>query len=107
MEPSLQHLIDRLDRLTDEFQELREGVQKALRIADEDPEMALIRARKVLEYVVRDVFERRLKEPPGTRPLENLIARLVKEGRFPVRLEAFTETIRKLGNVGAHNFGEQ
>ncbi len=45
--------------------------------------MALTRARKVLEYVVRDVFEHRIKEPPGTRPLENLLDRLVKERPFP------------------------
>lgn len=62
--------------------------------------MALIRSRKVLEYVVRDVFQRRVQEPPGTRPLESLIQRLVKDGYLPPRLEAYTETIRKLGNVG-------
>ena len=107
MEPALQSLIDRLDRLSDGFQELREGVQKAVRIADPDPEMALIRARKVLEYVVRDVFERRVKEPPGTRPLEGLIQRLVKDGHLPPRLAAYTETIRELGNVGAHRFGQK
>jgi hypothetical protein len=69
--------------------------------------MALTRARKVLEYVVRDVFERRVKEPPGTRPLENLLQRLVKEGFFPERLDAYANTVRKLGNVGTHNFGER
>ena len=50
--------------------------------------MALTRARKVLEYVIRDVYERRIKEPPGTRPLENLLQRLVKDGHFPDRLDA-------------------
>ena len=100
MEPSLQILIDCLNQLSDQFQELREGVLRAVHIADEDPEMALIRARKVLEYLVRDVFVRRVGEPPGTRPLENLIQRLVKDRHFPPRLEAYTETIRKLGNVG-------
>ena len=100
MEQSLKDLIDRLNQLSDQFQELREGVLRAVHIADEDPEMALIRARKVLEYLVRDVFVRRVGEPPGTRPLENLIQRLVKDGHFPPRLEAYTETIRKLGNVG-------
>src|SRR3954452_17049353 len=106
MEPSLQDLIDRLDRLSGEFQELREGVRKAVLVADLDPDMALTRSRKVLEYVVRDVFERRIKEPPGTRPLENLLQRLVKEGFFPDRLDAYANTVRKLGNVGTHNFGE-
>jgi hypothetical protein len=69
--------------------------------------MALTRARKVLEYVIRDVYERRIKEPPGTRPLENLLQRLVKDGHFPDRLDAYANTIRKLGNVGTHTFGEK
>src|SRR5262249_52548861 len=90
-----------------QFRELREGVLRAIRIADEDPEMALTRARKVLEYVIREVYERRIKEPPGTRPLENLLQRLVKDGYFPDRLDAYANTIRKLGNVGTHTFGEK
>jgi formylglycine-generating enzyme required for sulfatase activity len=107
MDPSLQHLIECVNQLSDQFQELRQGVLRAVHIADADPEMALIRARKVLEYLVRDVFVRRVQEPPGTRPLENLIQRLVKDGHFPPRLEAYADTIRKLGNVGAHRFGER
>jgi hypothetical protein len=107
MDPSLQALLARLDRLTDEFRELREGVQKAVRVADLDPEMALTRARKVLEYVIRDVYEQRIKEPPGTRPLENLLQRIVKDGYFPDRLDAYASAVRKLGNVGVHSFGEK
>jgi hypothetical protein len=106
MEPQLQELLKRGDRLSDQLADLRDGIRKAIRVADDDPEMALIRARKVLEYVVRDVFERRIGEPPGTRPLEDLVQRLVKDGHLPARHEAYTETIRKLGNVGAHRFGE-
>jgi hypothetical protein len=95
-----------LEQLSDEFRDLRDGVRKAIRIADEDPEMALTRARKVLEYVVRDVYERRIQEPPGTRPLENLLQRLVKDGFFPRRLDAYAGAIRNLGNVGTHTFDE-
>src|SRR4051794_38784602 len=107
MDPALQHLIDRLNQLSEQFEELRQGVRKAIDVATVDPEMALIRSRKVLEYVVRDVFVRRVGEPPGTRPLEGLIQRLVKDGHFPPRPEAYTESIRKLGNVGAHHFGQR
>ncbi len=107
MDTSLQDLTDCLNQLSEQFEELREGVRKAIDGAMVDPEMALIRSRKVLEYVIRDVFVRRVGEPPGTRPLEGLIQRLVKDGHFPPRLEAYTETIRKLGNVGAHHFGQR
>jgi hypothetical protein len=106
MDPQLQELLDLLERLSDQFAELRDGILKAVRGADNDPEMALTRARKMLEFVIRDVFERRIGEPPGTRPLENLVQRLAKDGHIPARVEAYTETIRKLGNVGAHRFGE-
>ena len=107
MDPLFQDLIDRLNNLSDQFVELREGVRKAVLVADLDPEMSLTRARKVLEYVVRDVFERGVQEPPGTRPLENLLQRLVKDGFFPERLDAYANTVRKLGNVGTHNFNER
>jgi formylglycine-generating enzyme required for sulfatase activity len=106
MDAALNGLADHLSQLSDQFRELREGVRKAVRIADEDPEMALTRARKVLEYVVRDVFERRLNAPPGTRPLEELLQRLGKAGYFPARLDGYAATVRILGNVGTHRFGE-
>jgi hypothetical protein len=102
MDPSLQSL---LDRLSGEFLEVREGVRKAIQVADIDPEMALTRSRKVLEYVLREVFERRIKEPPGTRPLDNLIQRL-KDGYLPALVAAHANTVRELGNVGTHRFGE-
>jgi hypothetical protein len=65
MDPALQSLVNRLEPLSERFRELREGVQKALRIANLDPEMALTRARKVLDYVIRDVYERRIHEAIG------------------------------------------
>jgi formylglycine-generating enzyme required for sulfatase activity len=106
MDPSLQPLLGRLNQLPDQFRDIRDGVQKAIRIADEDPEMALTRSRKVLELVVREVYERRINEPAGTRPLENLLQRLVKDGHLPTRLDAHANSVRLLGNVGTHGFGQ-
>src|SRR5262249_26926579 len=70
-------------------------------------EQTLTRSRKVLEFVVRDVYHRRCNEPPGTRPLENLLQTMVRAGYFPSRLEAYATSIRMLGNVGTHKFGEK
>jgi hypothetical protein len=106
MQPSLESVLTLLDRIAEDFRDLRESVRKAVQIAEVDPEMALTRARKVLEYIVRDVYEKRCEEPPGTRPLENLLQRLVKDGHWPARLEAYASAIRLLGNVGTHRFGE-
>jgi serine/threonine protein kinase/formylglycine-generating enzyme required for sulfatase activity/HEPN domain-containing protein len=107
IDQSLQALVGLLEHLSEQYRELRDGVQKAIQVAEVDPEMALTRSRKVLEYLIRDVYERRIQEPPGTRPLENLLQRLVKDGYFPDRLDAYANTIRKLGNVGTHGFGEK
>jgi hypothetical protein len=59
----------------------------------------------VLEYVVREVYERRVAEPAGTRPLENLIQRLQKDEHLPERVVAYVSAVRILGNAGAHGFG--
>lgn len=96
-------LLQRLERVAGQ---LRGDIRRAVSIADDDPEMALVRARKVLEYVVRDLYQRHFKEPPGTRPLENLLQRLVKEEFFPIRLDAYANTVRKLGNVDTHSFDQ-
>jgi hypothetical protein len=45
---------------------------------------------------VRDVYERRYHEPPGARPLEKLIHRIVTDGHLPVGLNASATTICKL-----------
>ena len=104
MDQSFQPLLARLDLLAAGFKDIHEGVHKAVLVASLDPEMALTRSRKVLELIVREVYERRCQEPPGTRPLENLIQRLVKDGHLPTRLEAYANTVRMLGNVGTHRF---
>jgi formylglycine-generating enzyme required for sulfatase activity/energy-coupling factor transporter ATP-binding protein EcfA2 len=102
MDPSLLDLIDRLNELPEQFEELRQAVRKAIRLADDDPEMALTRVRKVLDYVVRDAYRRLVNEPPGTRPLQTLIQRLVKDGHLPLHLEPYVTSIRELGNAGTH-----
>ena len=106
-ESDLRPLLRRLEHLPPGFRDIRDGVRRAIRIAGEDPEMALTRSRKVLELVVREVYERRLNEPAGTRPLENLLQRLVKDGFLPARLDAYANGVRLLGNVGTHRFGER
>ncbi len=108
MDPTLLPLLNRLDSLSEEFRELREGVHKAIQVAGNLtrrwPSPAHARCWR---YVVRDVYERRVKEPAGSRPLENLLQRLVKDKFLPGRLDAYANAIRQLGNVGTHSFGEK
>jgi hypothetical protein len=107
MDASFQDVLQRLDQLPGHVPELPRGIRQAMRIAGDDPEMALTRMRKVLEYIIRHIFECHMGEPAGTRPLENLQQRLVREGHFPKRLEPYADLVRGLGNVGTHSFTEQ
>jgi formylglycine-generating enzyme required for sulfatase activity len=102
MDDPFRDLLVRLDHLPDQFDGLRRVIRKAIDLADTDPEMALARVRKVLEYLVQDAHQRLVKEPPGTRPLENLLERLVKDGHLPTHLTPYTTFIRELGNAGTH-----
>src|SRR5262245_57968813 len=86
--------------------EVRAGLPLAAEVAELDPEMALTRVRKLLEVVVREAYERHVPEPAGTRPLENLLQRLAKDGHLPTRVAAYANSIRALGNAGTHALGE-
>lgn len=99
-------LIDRFPDSGPSYAELREGMVRLTETTTADPEAALVRLRKTLEFVVHSAYERQFHEPPGTRPLENLLQRLSREGCLPRRLTAFANLVRDLGNVGAHLFGE-
>ena len=105
MRQEFDNLLAQLQRVSEGIRELGDGIRQVAAIASNDPEMALIRTRKVLEYVVRDVYTRHLGKPPGTQPLESLL-QLAKEGFFPLRLKAYANVVKDLGNVGAHSFGE-
>jgi hypothetical protein len=60
VDPRLRLLLKKLDRADGQFRHLREGIQKAVYIAQRDPEMALTRAPKVLEAVMRESAGSRL-----------------------------------------------
>jgi hypothetical protein len=108
MDPTLVELLQRLDQVTSQCEELRADVHKAIVVAEVDPEMSLTRARKVLEFVIRRVWQRSIPdEEAGTRPLENLLQRLVKDGHLPRRVVPYANAVRELGNVGTHAFDER
>jgi hypothetical protein len=102
MEERFHDLLHRLDLFPARCRELGNGIRLAVAIAELDPEMALTRARKVLDHLVRQVYGYRVGEPAGSRPLENLLQRLVKDGHLPRRLAAYANAVRELGNIGTH-----
>ena len=101
-----ERLIRGLEKLLVNKRELTEGAGKAIRLANEDPEMALIRARKVLERVIRDVYEWRINEPPGNRSLEKLAERLDEDGYLPDQFDVLA-LVHKFDNIGSKSLGER
>ncbi len=108
-DPDVQTLRARVERLTAQFAPLRTAVDEAIAYAEEKPAWALISVRKVLEHVVRDVFERRIqtkKASGAPPPLENVLQQLGKAGFFPGNLEANADYIKTKGNRGAHDLDQ-
>src|SRR5438876_11057474 len=107
MAADFRDILARLEQISSLASDLADSVRQAAQVAAIDPEMALTRARKGLEIVVRAVYERRVGTPAGTQPLEGLLQRLVKDGHLPRRIAAYANAVRELGNVGTHVVGER
>ncbi|MFO0953795.1 MAG: DUF4145 domain-containing protein [Isosphaeraceae bacterium] len=105
MDPVLQELQRRSRAIPPAFAPLAEGVRRAITLAEQDADAALVRCRRELERVVRPAFERRVGEPAGNRPLNEMVQRLVKDGHMPRRVAAYANVVRELGNIGAHETG--
>jgi uncharacterized protein (TIGR03067 family) len=112
MDPAVRELVNRLDdrlgHLSSQMEELHESVRQVVVVAEADPEMALTKARKVLESVLRRVWEHFIpNEPIGTRPLEEILQRLQKNGYLPRKQAAYAVAVKELGNVGTHVHDEK
>ncbi len=93
----------RLDRLSKEFDDIKQSLAQLKRIAKPDPAMALVRARRVLEYVIRDLWQRHVPdEVAGTRSLATLIDRLAKDNVLDEYMKAHANRVKELGNAAAH-----
>ena len=86
--------------------EISDGVKKAITLSSIDPDMALGRARKVLDFIISDLYKRQFGRSPGTQPLENSVQQLAKAGKLPRTMVAYANSVRELGNVGIHGSGE-
>ena len=107
MSGTFQELLTEAQRAASGTPELFDALAPLPALLENDPEAGLMRVRKLLEFVVRDVYGRRYSEPAGTRPMENLTQRLAKDGYLTKKLAASANLIRELGNVGVHGFGEK
>ena len=103
---SLRELLGRLDRLSVHLGGLGDDMRAAIEDAERDSVASSIRARRVLDHVIRHLFEQSEKAPAGTRPMEELLTRIVKAGHFPDELAGFAYAVKGLGNPVAHVVGK-
>jgi hypothetical protein len=83
------------------------GVDKALELVAIDPEMALAKARKVLESIIEDLYSRCLQQPVGNRDFRNQVNALQQKKHLPPSLGAKANYVRDYGNFGAHPTEEE
>jgi len=70
-----------------------------------DVEMAVVRSRRALDSIVRNV-SRLEGSQPGTKPLENIISDLQKSGALPAVLSGHCRILKDLGNLAAHGIDD-
>jgi hypothetical protein len=75
----------------------------SLHVFNQDPKMALVKNRVIVEQIAKILFERELRKPSGTRMLGDLITQIVKDSdHVPSNIIALMRVVEFLGNVGSH-----
>jgi formylglycine-generating enzyme required for sulfatase activity len=99
-EPLFRELIAPFDQFPDDFGALKQEVRAILIAAT--PFHALLQIRRVLEWVMWDVYSRRFAEPPNQMNLNTMIDQLQKFDQIPKLILPKITYVRTLGNVGGH-----
>lgn len=93
----------RAEQLPPSLETAKYSVEKAIQIATVDREMALVRARKTLEGVLRVIWKSAFpSEEVGTRMLDTLLIRLKKEGHIPDKVFALGTSVKTFGDFAGH-----
>ncbi len=97
----LDELIDRFGRLNALGLPLVDELQKLKKILPHDFEMAIVRGRRIVDLIVRALYSKRIS-PSGTRPLEQLLPDLEKQGIMPREVVAHIVSLKAVANLCAH-----
>jgi hypothetical protein len=80
-----------------------EEFRKALHIHRADPLFALVKARQILEEIIKRVYQEQ-KATRQVKPLFNMIEELIQAGTvFPRPIASYLHTVRVLGNLVVHS----
>lgn len=80
---------------------LAEDLRRFELLSSVDSEMALVRARRALDVMLRSTCRAEDIEP-GTRPLDELLTQLRRAGVLPRVVESHCRVIKDFGNLAAH-----
>jgi TolB-like protein len=96
--------INDLEKLYDSFKgsypKLDRELEKLIKTDDEN--MVLVYARRSLEVIITDLFERELKRSRGTEPLKGIIDKLNREGKVPENIITSMQSLNSMSTFGAH-----
>ena len=76
-------------------------LHKFEQISSVDPEMALVRARRVVDLISRSLCAAH-GMPAGTKPLDQLLGDLSRARLIPALIDKHCRVIKEFGNVAAH-----
>lgn len=96
---------DKIDDLEKKVDYLTKLILKAYTYASDDPEIALMQARKSAEAMMRNIFEAEIGTP-GKIMLDELIKKLVQQKIIPHKISIPLGTIQVYGNYGSHDQSE-
>ena len=76
-------------------------LSKINQIVSIDPEMGLVRIRRVIDLILRNVADHN-NIPSGTKPLEQVLVELTKNSAIPDLVQKHCRVIKEFGNLAAH-----
>lgn len=75
------------------------------KIAQLDSEMAIVRARRVIDLIIRNIATI-YGNIPGTKPLDQLINELNRTNEIPQIIQKHCRVVKDFGNIAAHGIEE-
>lgn len=92
----------RLEILEKELQRIKTLYERTLGYRENDPETAMMHARKAAEAICRQLFVSEINANPGNLMLDGLIEKLTAAGVLPKNIALPLRTIQGYGNFASH-----
>jgi hypothetical protein len=89
--------------LSEELATLKAELDKALRVAEIDPALAIAKCRYLVEVVLRQAYRKGCGHDPGRQMIEQLAQKLRSQGALPAIIYAHVTFVQNIGNVCIHS----